>query len=329
MAQNIPKPPYDPELIPLLKSFPPLVASRDIIPALRKAQADAATLETTIAGLPFTHEERSVPGPNGPVTLSIFHPKDSIVAGKSPCPAIYNLHMGGMICGTRFSGLREPLSWVQAVGGVCISAEYRQAPEHPFPAALEDSYAGLAWIGSHLQELNIDPDRLMVSGQSAGGSLAAAMALLSRDRKGPRLCAQLLDSGMFDDRTETVSCQQYMDEGLWTGAVNKMAWDAFLGPNAGHERVSPYAAVVRTTDLSNLPPAYVTVGAAEIFRDENMAYAQKLFAAGVPTELHVWPGGYHCFDMMVPDAAVSKASLAAKLSWVKKALGSSRVTPKL
>lgn len=315
------KPPYDEELAAALAAFPPGDITPEAIPALRKMQEENGTLELAIAGQPFTHQERTVPGPAGPVTLSFFYPQD-LRSPNTARPAIYQVHSGGVICGTRFTFINEPLRWAKANGAICITVEYRLAPEHPYPAALDDCWAGLKWVGEHASELGIDPERIIVTGQSAGGGLAAALAIKARDNNGPKIRGQLIDCGMLDDRMTSSSVNQYTADGTWTRGSNVTAWNAILGDKAGKDGVSILAAVNRATpkDLEGLPPALVAVGSAEGFRDENVDYAKKLWAAGVVAELHVWPGGYHCFDQIMPDVPVSKASLEAKAAWVKKML---------
>ncbi|CAM1509919.1 Fc.00g002540.m01.CDS01 [Cosmosporella sp. VM-42] len=320
MPADIPKPPYDPQLATVLSAIAaPPDFLHEHIPILRDAQNAAATLETTLANEPFTHEERSVPTSNGFVIISIFRPK-GVASSRAGQPGIYYMHSGGMICGNRFTGMKGVLQWGRETGAICITVEYRLAPEHPYPAPLEDSYAGLKWVSDHAGELGINPKFLMVAGQSAGGNLATAMTLLSRDRNGPKLCAQLLDSPMLDDRMETNSSHQFIREGSWSRGSNETAWNAYLGSSVGKPSISAYAAPSRATDVSNLPPAFICAGSAEIFRDESVAYAQKLWAAGVQCELHVWPGGWHCFDMMVPENPVSKVSIETRAAWVRRTL---------
>ena len=164
------------------------------------------------------------------------------------------------------------------------------------------------------------PERLIVGGASAGGGLAAAVALLARDRGGPRLRGQLLLCPMLDDRNDTPSSHQMAGLGIWDRGANEVGWTALLGDARGGPDVSPYAAPARATDLSGLPPAFIDVGSAETFRDEDVAYATRIWQAGGDAELHVWPGGFHGFTGMVPDAALSKAAVAAQLTWLRRLL---------
>jgi acetyl esterase/lipase len=201
-----------------------------------------------------------------------------------------------------------------------VSVEYRLAPETPHPGPVEDCYAGLAWTAAHAAELGIDPDRIIVGGASAGGGLSAAVALLARDRGGPALAGQLLMCPMLDDRNDTLSSLQMTGLGIWDHAANDLGWTALLGDAKGGPDVSPYAAPARATDLSGLPPAYIDVGSAETFRDEDVAYATRIWQAGGIAELHVWPGGFHGFTVMVPDAAISRAAVAAPGAWLRRLL---------
>jgi acetyl esterase/lipase len=181
---------------------------------------------------------------------------------------------------------------VKEFDAVLITPEYRLAPEHPAPAQVEDCYAGFEWIVKNSSLLGIDPGRIVVTGTSAGAGLAAGVTLLARDRKGPPIFAQLLTCPMIDDRVDSVSSRQYMEEGLYDGKTNIAAWDMMLPGTRGGKDVSIYVAPARAEDLSGLPRAFIEVGAAEPFRDENVAYASKLWECGVDTELHVFPGAW-------------------------------------
>ena len=224
-----------------------------------------------------------------------------------------------MIVGTNRLGL--PLDWAEELGLVVVSVEYRLAPEHPHPAPVEDCYAGLLWTAAHAEEIGGDPDRVILAGGSAGGGLAAALALLARDRRGPRPLGQLLMCPMLDDRNDTLSAHQMAGLGVWDRTANETGWNALLGEARGTDDVEPYAAPARATDLSGLPPAFIDVGSAETFRDEDVPYATRIWQAGGSAELHVWPGGFHGFDGLVPQAALSVDARGACLRWLRRLLG--------
>lgn len=324
--------PTDPELAPYLAAIPGgavTITTPADMAALKRHHDQAYTLAAATAdGIPFTHEEVTIPTTTGDstITLSIFWP---VNPSSSRLPAIYNIHAGGYITGNRFGFLRtSALSWAAAAGAVCVSVEYRLAPGHPFPAGPDDCWAGLEWVSRHAGDLGIDAGRIMVAGQSAGGNLAAVMALRARDQasSGVRVCAQLIDSGMLDDRMATPSWRQCAD-GLWPRTSNATAWKAALGGAGGDAQAANIAA--RAGDLTRLPPALVSVGENDGFRDENVAFAGRLWDAGVPTELHVWPGAFHGFDHLVEDAAVSRRSLRAKTEWVVRMLAKDKAKTKL
>jgi acetyl esterase/lipase len=213
---------------------------------------------------------------------------------------------------------------VTRVGCVAVSVDYRLPPEHPFPAPVEDCYAGLTWLFAHAGELGVDPSRIAIGGASAGGGLAAGLALLARDRREVQVAFQLLIYPMIDDRNDTPASYAITDPRVWHRESNRLGWKAYLGRDGGGDEVSPYAAAARATDLTNLPPAYIPVGALDLFIDENIEYAQRLIQAGVPTELHVYPGAIHGFDAFVPSAAVSKQFKAERDNALKRALHPSR-----
>jgi len=203
----------------------------------------------------------------------------------------------------------------------CISSrpgDYRLAPENPFPAGLEDCYAALGWTALHTDELGIDPNRLAIAGQSAGGGLAAACALLARDRNGPKLCFQLLEIPELDDRLETPSMQQFTDTPLWNRPNAVWSWRHYLGAEHTGE-VSPYAAPSRASDLSNLPPAYVSTMEFDPLRDEGILYALRMMQAGVPVELHSYPGTFHG-SAMFPDAEPSRRNSSEVLGALERGL---------
>jgi acetyl esterase/lipase len=185
---------------------------------------------------------------------------------------------------------------------------------------VEDCYAGLVWTHEHAWELGLDPQRILVAGASAGGGISAGLTLMARDRKGPPIIGQILMGPMLDDRNETPSSYELIGEGIWDRTSNETGWDCLLGDRRGRVEVSPYAAPSRATDLTDLPAAYIDVGSAEMFRDEAVDYAVRLWRAGTQAELHVWPGGFHAFEMLAPHAALSIVSTRTRAAWVGRLL---------
>jgi acetyl esterase/lipase len=224
-----------------------------------------------------------------------------------------------MILGDNRMGMPQALELAGQQAAV-ISVEYRLAPENPHPAPVEDCYAGLTWIAANAGQLGIDPERIFLLGLSAGGGLAAATALLSRDRGGPTLAGQMLIYPMLDDRNDTFSALQMARSGGWDRSANFTGWRALLGEAQGGPDVSEYAAPARAADLSGLPPAYLDAGSAETFRDETITYASRIWQAGGIAELHVWPGGCHAFDMFAPDAGISVAAKDERRQWLLRML---------
>lgn len=233
-------------------------------------------------------------------------------------PVVFAIHGGGMIIGDRRTDLTPMLDWVQELGVAVFSAEYRLAPEHRFPAAIDDCYTGLCWLVEHTVDLEVDATHLIVAGVSAGGGLAAGLALLARDRGGPAISHQVLICPMLDDREDAPS--RSLQGVPWDPVSNATGWGALLGEAVGTSDVSPYAAAARAGSLAGLPASYLDVGSVEIFRDDVLAYAGRLAQSGVPTELHLWAGGTHGFDTMVPTAEVSQAARMAQTSYVRRAL---------
>jgi len=269
-----------------------------------------------VAGLPVRYEDRVIPGPEGDITLTIVWPDAE--PGTTFAGAVYNIHGGGMVAGSRFSGIETVVDMAIEYNVVGVSVEYRLAPEHPHPAPSEDCYAGLCWVAEHAEELGFDPDKLIVRGGSAGGGLTLAMALMARDRGGPKLAGQMSIAPMIDDRNTSIASRQFERSGTWDRVSNHTGWTALLGDERGGPDVSPYAAPIRATDLSNLPPLFVEVGAAEPFRDEAVEYVSRVWAAGGRADLHVWDGGIHGFVRHAPEAIISKAAKDSQRSWLDR-----------
>ena len=271
-----------------------------------------------------TVEELSVPDPHGSPDVTLVYARPADAAGA--LPALYYMHGGAMIMGNAWSVLPRILrDWSVPLGLAVVSVEYRLAPETPYPGPLEDCYAGLVWTARHADELGIDAERLIIGGKSAGGGLAAALTLLNRDRaEAPAPIGQLLQCPMLDDRLDTPSARQMAGIGLWDRSSTAVAWQAYLGERYGDPDLPPYAAPARATDLSRLPPTYLDVGSAETFRDENIAYAQAIWHAGGDAELHVWPGAFHGFDSLAPNAALAREARRTRTRWLSRILERNR-----
>jgi acetyl esterase len=247
--------------------------------------------------------ERTIPGPKGApdVRIRIYMPKDRSQDG----PGYINFHGGGFVLGDLESEHARCLLMAAKGGAVAIDVDYRLAPENPFPAALEDGYATLLWVSQNAQELKIAPTRLAIGGISAGGNLATAIARMSRDHNGPNLAFQMLFYPALDDRCDTQSMAQGDNMYIWDTQNSRDMWDHYIGKN--RDNVSPYAAPARAENLDGLPPAYVMTCEHDPLRDEGLIYAMRLMAAGVPTEIHNYPGTIHGFDFLTPSAISTRA----------------------
>ncbi|WP_460071763.1 alpha/beta hydrolase [Streptomyces sp. YKOK-I1] len=317
-------PPFDPELAAALELIKEVIQpgmSPEDIEAIRQGPGISMLAELDLtAGGAFEVEDRTVPGPEGAPEISLLICRPTAPAPARPRPVVYHVHGGGMVLGTNRVGVDVALDWARELDLVVVSVEYRLAPENPHPAPVEDVYAGLLWTAEHAKELGADPERIVIAGASAGGGLSAALALLLRDRGGPRPIGQLLMCPMLDDRNDTPSSHQMAGLGVWDRTANETGWGALLGGLRGGPDVSPYAAPARAEDLSGLPPAFLDVGSAETFRDEVVAYASRIWQAGGVAELHVWPGGFHGFDGFAPQAALSRTARAAHVDWLRRLL---------
>jgi acetyl esterase/lipase len=319
-----PPPPFDVECGAVLRAAGDAISpslALDEITSMRARMSEvwpSPTAEDIARDGVFTVEERSVPGPNGAPEVSLLICQPTSATG--PVAAVYYTHGGGMVMADNRGGIPEVLDWARELGLAVVSVEYRLAPETPHPGPVEDCYAGLVWTAEHAEELGIDPARILVAGSSAGGGLAAALSLMARDRGGPALVGQMLMCPMLDDRNDTVSAQQMTGLGVWDRTSNDTGWTALLGDARGGPDVSPYAAPARATDLSALPPAFIDVGSAETFRDEDVTYASRIWQAGGIAELHVWPGGFHGYYDMVPQAHISRETRAARVRWLRQLL---------
>jgi acetyl esterase/lipase len=314
------RPPFDDELEPALDAVPAFFTTLepDSIAEFRAATTRPSSLDEVIAGRPVQVSDHAVTGhEDGEIVVTVLRRSgDQGAAG----PGIYLMHGGGMVGGSRWAVAPMLVEWVLEYGAVAAAVDYRLAPEFPDPVPVEDCYAGLEWFIGQADVFGFDPQRVLIGGQSAGGGLSIGTTLLARDRGGPMPAAMLLMWPMLDDRNETVSAQQIDGVGIWDRTSNETGWTALLGDRRGTTDVSSYAAPARATDLAALPPAYIEAGSAEVFRDEAVALASGIWEAGGSAELHIWAGGFHGFQTIVPAAAVSQAAIQTRESWVRRVL---------
>lgn len=312
----MPVPAIDPEIGALLAGVPGVAVHLDdqTLPEVR-AQRLALLAEVELSD-EVDRRDLTVPGPEGApdVTLRIHTP-----AGlEGPAPCVYSIHGGGYVFGHRSQDDLRFDRWCPKLGFVGVSVEYRLAPETPWPGPLEDCYAGLRWVFAHAHELGIDATRIGVAGASAGGGLAAALALMARDRGEVRPAFQMLAYPMIDDRQQTESSRWEVP--IWGPQQNRFGWMSYLGDRHGTADVPALAAPARAGDLAGLPPALVYVGTLDGFCDEDIVYAMRLYRAGVPTELHVYPGAPHGFDGFAPSSALARRCMHDITEWLAVAL---------
>jgi acetyl esterase len=306
---------FDPELVPWLPMFPALDLAD--LTAIRDAELPPPSYEPPV---PLTVRDDVVPG-SPDVPVRVYAPADA----TGPLPCLVYFHPGGFVLGDVAMSEDDAKRLAAEAGVVVVSVAYRLAPENPFPAALDDGYAALNWAAALPAT---DPARLAVGGESAGGGLSAALALLARDRGGPALCFQYLAIPGVDDRLETPSMRAYVDTPLWNRQAAEFSWDSYLGAGArGTAEVSPYAAPARAPDLSGLPPAFVATCQFDPLRDEGIDYAQRLAQAGVPTELVLYPGTFHGSGM-VSAAAVTQRMHADAAAALRRGLHGQLPSPR-
>jgi acetyl esterase/lipase len=302
----------DPELGSLVSLLPALDFA-DVAAARAMLAGAAAVVGSPDPAPDFSVSDRRIPGPPGApdVPVRIYRPR-----GDGTRPALVYFHGGAFVLGQ--VELFDAMCGAYAANAdlIVVSVDYRLAPEHPFPAAVDDCYAALEWTAANAADLAIDPAAVAVGGLSAGGALAAAVALMARDRDGPAIAFQLLVNAVLDDRLDTVSAQAFPDTPLWNSHDAAVMWDLYLGPERRH--VSPYAAPARATDLCGLPPAYVLTSEFDPLRDEGIAYALRMLQAGVSVELHNVVGAFHGFDVF--PTAISRAAAAEQQAALRRAL---------
>ncbi len=316
----------DPELAAVLDLLPaidlsdPVAAREAFEQALTAIEIDIPGIETLVVG------DHTVPGFDGDpdVPVRVYRPAHA-TAGHL-VPGIVMIHGGGFVIGSVEAEHAGAALTAIGTGAVVVSVEYRLAPEHPYPAAVHDCYAALVWLHAEAGALCVDPERVALLGASAGGGLAAATALLARDRGGPPVCFQMLHIPELDDRLETPSMRTFVDSPLWNRPLAVQSWAAYLGPLSGRDDVPAYAAPARAEDLSGLPPAYISTAEHDPLRDEGVDYALRLLHAGVSVELHQFPGTFHG-SALVTTAQVSKRAQSEAGLVLRRALGTEWAEP--
>jgi acetyl esterase len=303
---------------------PELAATVDFLPKLPMGtpEESRAALREMLAQYPrpplpdgVTTVDRTVPGVDGnEIPVRVYSP----TRDGAPVPAVLYIHGGGFVVGDLDTEHANAMSTVDALGVVAVSVDYRLAPEHPFPAGVEDCYSVLTWLAAEADSLGVDPQRIAVFGQSAGGGLAAGLALMARDRGGPALCFQLLGIPELDDRLETPSMVAFTDTPMWNRPSAERSWRYYLGEGANGD-TSPYAAPARAEDLSGLPPAYVSTCEYDPLRDEGIIYALRLLQAGVSVELHQFAGTFHGSTILPAD--VSRRQQSEMVDALRRGLG--------
>lgn len=314
----------DPELLPAVDGFPAMDFSYETLPTIRATVESFGADYQPPQGDGVTRKDVAAPGLNGDPDVRVLLFSGEAQADGALRPAILYIHGGGFFSGK--ADLYE--DWcrrlVTETGAVVASVDYRKAPEAPHPAPIDDCYAALLWLHGSAADLGIDPARIAVEGVSAGGALAAALALRVRDEGRVPLAFQLLDYPMLDDRTgrDNAPRDPYAGDYVWTYDGNAFGWETLLGDLVGGSDVSPYAAPARAPSLEGLAPAFIGVGALDPLMRENVDYALRLIGAGVSAQLMVYPGAYHGFDAFDGgQSAVGNAFRAARIASLKQALG--------
>jgi acetyl esterase/lipase len=306
---------FDPELAVIVPHLPST--------SLEDIQGARAWMESFGENAPPADEsgleisDHLAPGYEGApdVLVRVYRP----TGAAGPLPAILDIHGGGFVLGNIDRSHAGCCAMARNVGAVVATVEYRLAPEHPFPAAIHDCFAALVWFAAKADDLGVDRERIAVFGQSAGGGLAAGLALFTRDHDGPQICFQYLGIPELDDRLDTPSMRAFHDTPMWHRPNAEWSWRYYLGDPKPAE-VSPYAAPARATDLAGLPPAYIATMEFDPLRDEGIHYALALMEAGVKVELHSFPGTFHG-SILVANASVTKRINAELIVVLQRALG--------
>ena len=311
----------DTEVMPVLELLGLPEFSAELLPLIREGFSSNPELA---AEPPIAGRRETAHGPDGEVAVFVFDP----APGTTHRPALLHIHGGGMVIGSAEKMPHGPSAMAAALGVPVVSVEYRLAPETPFPGPQEDCFAGLQWLADNAAALGVDPARIGVIGESAGGGLAAAVAQMARDRAnesggGPKLAAQILIYPMLDHRTGSEAClhnNRTTGEFVWTRASNRFGWGALQGEYQPTDHRKGWFSPALAEDLSGLPPTWIGTGALDLFFDEDLDYAKRLVDAGVPLELHVYPGAPHAFNIAA-EAKVAQAFNRDMIGGIARLLG--------
>jgi acetyl esterase/lipase len=316
----------DPQIVPLVEQLPGFAFDGVDIAEVRAFMASMAPPRAPPPDDVEVYEAKLPGRDRAPdVRVIVTRPR----AGGAPKAGILHIHGGGFVMGSAEMTSETDAAYAHDLGAVVVSVDYRLAPETPHPGPVEDCYAALHWLHEQAPRLGVDRGRIIVTGESAGGGLAAALVLLARERAEIPIAFQHLVFPMLDDRTVThPDPSPYLGQFVWTPQSNRFGWTSLLGRPPGGPDVSPFAAPARATDLSGLPPTFLIVGALDLFLEEDLDYARRLVRAGVPTELHVYPGAPHGF-MFMRDADVSRAFARDSMAALARACRTSGAEPRL
>ncbi|MDI1447010.1 alpha/beta hydrolase [Polyangium sp. 6x1] len=299
---------FHPDLALVARFLPRITAGPRFLKVIRRLARDAGAPRSTPG---VRASLRDIPGAR---TARVFVPDGA----TRPTPAMLWIHGGGFILGSPAQDDVVATRFARELGMTVVAPSYRLAPEHPFPAAMDDLYATLTWLHANAEALRVRTDRIVIAGASAGGGLAAGLTLLARDRKEIPVAFQLLVYPMLDDRTvgKTIDGTNHR---LWNAESNRFGWTSYLGREPCGADVPAYAAPARAESLAGLPPTWIGVGTFDLFHDEDVAYAKRLEAAGVPVDLEIVPGAFHGFDVL-RRANVAKSFFERQIAALRRAL---------
>ncbi|MDT5011659.1 MAG: hypothetical protein QOH57_3276 [Mycobacterium sp.] len=296
----------DAEIREAVRNLPDFVFSTETVSMMRQNAPFAPVPAADIECIELTTDL------GGEVAMTLLRPRDL----SGDLPALYWMHGGGTVIGNRFMDNARLNEWCRSLSCACVTVEYRLTPEAPYPLPLDDCDNGLRYIVDHATDLRLDPGRIGVAGRSAGGLLAAALGLRWRDRglSGPAFA--YLEYPMLDDRMTTPS-SQFDGLPMWSRQSNAFGWRSYLGERYGADDVPPDAVPARAAELAGLPPTFISVGTADCLRDESIDFAARLCKAGVLTELHVYAGAVHGFDIFA-DCTVARCAARDSADWLAR-----------